>query len=149
MGGPYGPSSLNTQLPLYHTPFFNTQFPFLATLELLDLYRLTNNPIQHHPSWLVFLVNIPTYILQFDAKLGEDTTTHITIYHLWCVSNLLLDDSIQLRFFLHTLTDYVSMWFIEFPTTLLNNFNSLEMAYVTHIQLPIWYETCTNIITSL
>jgi len=35
------------------SPNLNQQFPFVATLELLDLNRLTNDPIAHTPWWLL------------------------------------------------------------------------------------------------
>lgn len=104
MGGLYGPSGLNTPLNLDHNPFTNTQLLFLDTLELHDLSRLTNDPIQHNHTWSVVPIKIPTYIPKFDGKNGEDLVIHITTYHLWHVSNLLSDDSIHIHRFLHTLT---------------------------------------------
>ena len=108
MGGPYGPSGLDMPLPLDHNPFSNTPFPFLDTFELLDLSRLTNDPIQHHPTWLAIPVKILVYIPKFDRKIGEDMTTHITMYYLWFVASLLLDDSIRLQLFPCTLTNNAS-----------------------------------------
>ena len=49
---PYGGSSLNVnQYPFNQSIqnlFTPTKLPFLATLELPDLSKLTNDPIQHH-----------------------------------------------------------------------------------------------------
>ena len=109
--GIYGnqyPYTQNTQ-----NPFAPTNLPFLATLELPDLSKLTNDPIRHHPAWPPVLVKIPTDIPKFDGKIGEDPANHITTYHLWCVSNSFLDDSIKLRLFPRTLTGNATKWFIE------------------------------------
>ena len=40
-------------------------------------------------------------------------------------------------------------WYIELPTRSFNNFNNLAMAFLTHFQLPIRYETGTDLLTSL
>lgn len=51
-GMPYGGSGMNVnQYPFNQStqnPFAPTKLPFLATLELLDLSKLTNDPIRHH-----------------------------------------------------------------------------------------------------
>ena len=48
MGGPYGLFGLNNRFPLNHNLSSNTQLPFIATLELWYLSKLTNDPILHH-----------------------------------------------------------------------------------------------------
>ena len=97
---PYGGSGLyGNQYPYNQNtqnPFAPIELPFLATLELLDLSKLTNDPIRHHFAWPQVPVNIPTDIPKFDGKTREDPANHITTYHLWCVSNSFLDDSIKL-----------------------------------------------------
>ena len=99
MGGPYGSFSLNTMSPLNQNPFENTQLPFFTTLELLDLSKLKNYPIMPHPAWPLVPVKIPIDIPKFEGKTGDDLTSHITTYHLWCVSNSMLNDSIMLHLF--------------------------------------------------
>lgn len=94
MGVPYGPSGLNMPLSLDHNPYSITQFPFLATLELPNLRRFTNDPVQHHLAWPTILVKLPKDIPKLDGKPREDLKTHITTYHMWCISNSLLDDII-------------------------------------------------------
>jgi hypothetical protein len=87
----YGGSGLNVnQYPINQSVqnlFASTKLPFLDTLELSDLSKLTNDPIRHHFAWPPVPVKIPTDIPKFDGKAGEDPTNHITTYHLWCVSN--------------------------------------------------------------
>jgi len=68
--------------------------PFLATLDISYLYKLTNDLIYHNLLWLPILHKILTNIPKFEGKQGEDLGTHITTYHLWCVSNSMVDDSI-------------------------------------------------------
>ena len=152
-GMPYGCFGLNVnQYPFNQStqnPFALNKLPFLATLELQDLSKLMNNPIQHHFAWPPVPVKIPTDIPKFDGKTGEDLANHITTYHLWCVSNYFLDDSIKLRLFPRTLTGNVAKWFIELPTTSFFDFQSLAIAFLTHFQLPIRYEMGTVILTSL
>ena len=138
------PYNQNTQ-----NPFAPMKLPFLATIELLDLSKLTNDPIRHHFTWPPVPVKIPMDILKFDGKIWEDPTNHITTYHLWCISNLFLDNSIRLRLFLRTLIGNVEKWFIELSSASFFNFQSLAIAFLTHFQLPIRYETGTKHLTSL
>jgi hypothetical protein len=137
MGGPYGPFGLNMSLPLDRNSFTNTQLTFLATLELPNLSRPTNEPIMHNPTCPLVLIKISTDVPKFDGKMGEDPATHITTYHIWCVSNSLMYDNICLHIFSRTLTRNVSKWFIELPIASFNNFNALAITLLTHFQLPI------------
>ena len=82
MGGAYGPFNLNTMSPLNQNPFANTQLPFLATLEFINLSKLTNDPIIHQPTWPPVPVKIPTGILKFEGKPVGNPTSHITTYDL-------------------------------------------------------------------
>ena len=152
-GMPQGGSGLyGTQYPYpqnTQNSFAPTKLPFLGTPELLDLSKLMNNPIQHHPAWPLVPVKIPTDIPKFDGKTGQDPTNHIATYHLWCVSNSFLDDSIKLRLFPRTLTGNAAKWFIELPSVAFFDFQSLAIAFLTHFQLPIHYEMGTELLTSL
>ena len=53
--GPQGSSFIH-----HNSSFANTQLPFLATLNLPDLSRLTNDPIKHQPSWPVIPTKLPS-----------------------------------------------------------------------------------------
>lgn len=109
-------------------------------LDLPYLYKLMNDPIMHHPTWSPVLLKIPIDIPKFDEKTREDPTTHITTYHLWCISNSMLDDSIKLHLLPCTFTENASKWFIELLTTSFSDFSALAMAFLTHFQLPIRYK---------
>ena len=119
------------------------------TLELPYLSKLMNNPIQDYFAWPPVTLKIPTDIPKFDGKIGEDSTNHITTYHLWCVSNSFLDDSIKLWLFPRTPTKNATKWFIELLATSFFDFQSLAITFLTHFQLPIWYEIGTKLLTSL
>jgi hypothetical protein len=146
----YGPTGIPTGLPpqSYQFPQVNRQFPFLATLDLPDLSRILNDPILHSPFWPVIPAKLPSNIPKFDGRLGEDPNNHVMTFHLWCSSNSLMDDSIRLRLFQHTLTGSAAKWYIELSRGFFNDFNTLAMDFLTHYQLPIQYETGTKILSS-
>jgi hypothetical protein len=79
-------------------PGYNQQpkLPFLETLHFLDLTRLLNNPIYHNPHWPPMSTKFPSDIPKFKAKPNKDPGDHVTTFYLWCLSNSLRDDSIQL-----------------------------------------------------
>jgi hypothetical protein len=146
----YGPTGLPTGLPpqSHQYPQVNRQLPFLATLDLPDLSRILNDPIRHSPQWPAIPAKLPSDIPKFDGKVGEDPNNHVMTFHLWCSSNSLMDDSIRLRLFQRTLTGAAAKWYIELPRGFFSDFNTLAMAFLTHYQLPIRYDTRTEILTS-
>ena len=70
-------------------------------------------------------------------------------FHLWWSYNTLMDDSIRLRLFQQTLTSTAAKWYIELPQHSFVDFGLLETVFLTNFQLPIHYETDTDILTSL
>jgi hypothetical protein len=136
-------------MPHQYYPQVNQQLPFLATLDLPDLSRLTNDPILHSPVWPAIPAKLPFTIPKFNGKSGEDPNNHVMTLHLWCSSNSLMDDSIRLHLFQQTLTGSATKWYIELPRAYFHDFNSLAMFFLTHFQLPIRYETGTELLTSL
>jgi hypothetical protein len=127
----------------------NQKLPFLATLDLPDMSRLTNDPIQHAPFWPPIPTKLPSEIPKFNQKPGEDPNNHVMNFHLWCSSNSLMDDSIHLRIFQRTLTCATTKWYIELLCKSSVNFNSLSMEFMMHFQFPIWYDIDKDIFTSL
>ena len=67
----------------------HAKLPFLATLNLPDLSRLTNDPVAHDPAWLAVPTKLPSDIPKFEGKPGEDPSEHVMTFHLWCSSNSL------------------------------------------------------------
>ena len=60
-----------------------------------------------------------------------------------------MDDSIRLCLFQRTLTGSAAKWYIELPCGSFVDFGTLTLAFLTHFQLPIRYETGTELLTSL
>ena len=60
-----------------------------------------------------------------------------------------MDESVRLWLFQQTLTNTAAKWYIELPQHSFVYFGSLETVFLMHFQLPIRYETCTKILTSL
>jgi hypothetical protein len=103
----------------------------------------------HAPFWPAIPAKLPSNIPKFDGNPGEDPNNHVMNFHLWCSSNSLMDDSTHPRLFQRTLIGVVVKWYIELSRKTLVDFNSLSMAFLTHFQLPIWYEIDTKLLTSL
>jgi hypothetical protein len=78
----YSPTGVS--MPHQYHPKVNRQLPLLATLDLLDLPILTNDPILHSTFWPVILVKLPSDIPKFDGKPGEYSNNHVMNFHLWC-----------------------------------------------------------------
>jgi len=117
-------------------------------LELPDLNRLTNDPINYAPWWPVIPNKLTSDIPKFNGNPGEDLSTHVMNYYLWWSSNSLNDDSVQLRLFQRTLTGLAAKWYIELPRAYFENFTALATVFLTHFQLPIRYETGTELLTN-
>jgi hypothetical protein len=143
----YGPTGV--PMPHQYHPQINRKIPFLVTLYLPDLSRLTNDPIFHSWVWPIIPTKLPSDILKFDGKPEEDPNNHVMTFHLWCSSNSLMDDSIHLCLFQRTLMSSAAKWYIELPRSYFHDFNSLAMSFLVHFQLPIRYETGTELLTSL
>ena len=94
-------------------------------------------------------VKISSDIPKFDGNQGEDPKNHVMTFHIWCSSNSLMDDSVHLRLFRQNLISTTAKWYIELPQHSFVYFISLATIFLTHFQLPIHYETDTDILTSL
>ena len=55
---------------------------FLATLNLLDLSRLRNDPVSHDLAWPAVPTQLPSDIPKFEGNAGEDPSEHVTTFHL-------------------------------------------------------------------
>ena len=91
---------------------------------------------------------IPSDIPKFNGNLGEDPSTHVMTYHLWCSSNSLNDDFVRLCLFQRTLIGPAAKWYIELPRASFDNFTALATIFLTHFQLPIRYETGTELLNN-
>ena len=120
-----------------HPHQVTTNFPFLATLNLPDLKKLTNDPIRHNKFWPSIPVKLPSDIPKFEGKTGEDPQSHIMTYHCWCSSKSLTEDIIVLRLFQRTLTGAAAKWYIELPMASIENYKILASAFLV---FPIAYQ---------
>lgn len=66
MGGPHGWSGAS---PSYDS-FSQLQNPFLYSLNLPDLEKLTNGPIYHDPWWPPMPIKLPYDIPKFEGNPG-------------------------------------------------------------------------------
>jgi hypothetical protein len=111
---------------------------FLAMLNLLDLPKLMTNLVSHDPTWPPIPTKLPSDILNFEGKNGEDLGDHITTFHLWSSSNSLNDDYIRLRLFQHTLIGVAVKWYIELPTGAYGTFSHMVLVFLNHFQLLVY-----------
>ena len=77
---------------------------FMASLNLPYLARLKNDPIHHDWLWPPMPTKLPLDVAKFEGKAGEEPQNHIMSFHLWCSSNIIVENSIRLRLFQCTLT---------------------------------------------
>jgi hypothetical protein len=113
---------------------------FLATLNLSYLSKLMNDLMIHDPTWPPFPTKLSSDIPMFEGDNGEDIGDHVTIVHLWCSSNSLNDDSIQLRLFQCTLIRVPTKWYIELPRGAYGTFSHLVKVFLNQFQFPIHYD---------
>jgi hypothetical protein len=90
----------------------------------------------------------PSDIPKFDAKPNEDPGDHVTTFHLWCLSNSLKDDSIQLQLFQRTLIGSAMKWYIALDHSRYSSFDELEMVFLNHFQLPVRYDIDTELLAN-
>jgi hypothetical protein len=130
--------------PMVSSSMSQPRIPFLETLHFPYLSKLMNDLIHHNPSWPPVPTKLPSDIPKFEGKSGEDPGDHVTMFHLWCSSNSLNDDSIQLRLFQCTLTRGTAKWYIEMEGSKFKTFGDLAMVFLNHFQLPVWYDVGTK-----
>jgi hypothetical protein len=158
MGGPlgfnmpsqpvYGPNGTSMPHLHYHYSQPNRKTPLFSTLDIPYLLRLKNDPIHHAPLWPPIHTKLLFDILKFDEKPGEYPNNHVMALPLWCSFNS-MNDSIRLRHFQRMLTRPAEKWYTELPCNSFIDFNSLAMDFLNHFQLPIQYETNTELLNSL
>jgi hypothetical protein len=142
------PGASQTPGPFYPGYQQQPKLPFLATLHLPDLTRLLNDPICHDPRWPPMPTKLPSDIPKFETKPNEDPGDHVTTFHLWCSSNSLKDDSVQLRLFQRTLIGSAAKWYIELDRSRYSFFDELAMAFLNHFQLPVRYDAGTELLAN-
>jgi hypothetical protein len=81
-------------LSIHQNVFSNTKLAFFATLNLIDLFRLTNDPIKHQPMWLSIPTKLPSNIPSLTGNLGKIlpcmswlTTYGVHLTHWWIITS--------------------------------------------------------------
>ena len=64
----FGPTRISLPYQYYNYPQLDRQLPFFSTLDMPNLSKIINDPIQHDPFWPTILVKLPSYIPNFDGK---------------------------------------------------------------------------------
>jgi hypothetical protein len=90
----------------------------------------------------------PSDIPKFEAKPNEDPGDHVTTFHLWCSSNSLKYDSIQLQLFQCYLIGSAAKWYIELDCSRYSSFGELAMAFLNHFELPMRYDVGTKFLAN-
>jgi hypothetical protein len=114
--------------------------PYLTSLNIPDLTKLTTNPILHDPTWPNMPTKIPSDIPKFEGKQGEYPTNHVMTFHLWCSSNNIMDDSILLRLFQRTLTIPIAKWYVDEKSGFHVTFESLAKYFLSFFQLLVHHD---------
>jgi hypothetical protein len=122
--------------------------PYLASLNISDLTKLTNDPISHDTTWPAMPTKLPSDIPKFEGKAGDDPANHVMTFHLWCSSNSIMDNSIRLRLFQRTLTGPSAKWYVEEKSGSHGTFESLAKAFLTFFQLPIRHDSGLELLSN-
>jgi hypothetical protein len=124
------------------------QMPYLSSLNILNLTKLTNDPILHDATWPAMPTKLPSNIPKFEGKAGDDPANHVMTFHIWCSSNSIMDDSVRLRLFQRTLTGPSTKWYVEEKSGSHTTFESLAKAFLTFFQLPIRHDNGLEILSN-
>jgi hypothetical protein len=122
--------------------------PYLASLNIPDLNKLTNDPILHDPTWPTMPTKLPSDIPKFEGKAGDDPANHVMTFHLWRSSNSIMDDSIRLRLFQRTLTGPSAKWYVEEKSGSHATFESLAKAFLTFFKLQICHDNVLELLSN-
>jgi hypothetical protein len=57
--------------------------PYLSSLNIPDLTKITNDPILHDHTWPNMPTKLPSNIPKFEGKMGDDLANHVMSFHLW------------------------------------------------------------------
>lgn len=119
----------------------NAKIPFLASLNLSDLSKLTNGPIANGQNSPAISAKLPSHIPKFEGKQDEDPGNHVMTFHLWCSSNSVIENNIRLWLFQRTLTRPATKWYVDQSFASQENFSSLATAFLTLFHLPVCHDS--------
>jgi hypothetical protein len=125
----------------------NPPIPYLASLNIPDLSKITNDLILHDPTWPNTPTKLPSDIPKFEGNPGEYPTNLVMTFHLWCSSKNIMDDSILLRLFQRTLTGPSTKWYVDEKSGSHVSFESLAKTFLAFFQLPVHHEIGLEILS--
>jgi hypothetical protein len=150
---PPNPSQGTGPLPTWKmdrtNPLPSLPMTYLASLNIYDLTKLTNDPILHDATWPNMPTKLPSDIPKFVGKLGEDPTSHVMTFHLWFSLNIIMDYSILLRLFQRTLTGSLAKWYVDKKSGSHVTFESLAKAFLSFLQLLVHHDSSLEHLSDL
>jgi hypothetical protein len=121
--------------------------PYLASLNISDLTKLTNDPILHNPTWPAMPTKLPSDILKFEGKAGDDPANHIMTF-----SPMVFFEQHHGR--VHPIevismyTHYPSAkWYVEERSGSHTTFESLAKSFLIFFELPIRHDNGLELIS--
>lgn len=102
-------------------PFLTPSIPFMASMNLFNLTKLTNGPIHDKPTWPAWLDKLPLDVLKFEGKVGKDPCNHVLSFDLWYSFN--------------NIVGVIAKWYIEKYTYIHTTFVSLDFLFLNFFQL--------------
>jgi hypothetical protein len=121
----------------------------MASLNIIDLTKLTNDHILHDATWSNMLTKLPLDTPMFDGKPSKDRANHVMIFYLWCASKNITNNSICLQLFQRTLTGHSAKWYMEEKARSHATFTSLAKDFLAFFQLPLHHDTNLEILSNL
>jgi hypothetical protein len=115
--------------------------PYFFSLNIPNFSKIMNDPILHDPTWSNMPTKLPLHIPKFEGKLGEDPTNHVMTFHLCFSLNNIMNDSIRLRLFQHTLTGPSAKWYVDEKSGTHETFESSAKEFLALFQLLVHHET--------
>ena len=92
---------------------------------------------------------IPLDIPKFEGKADKCPQNHIMLFHMWCLSNIIVDDSIKLRLFQRTLIGATAKWYNELTQASYPDFTLLAFMFLQYFQIPVRCDKGVEILLSL
>jgi hypothetical protein len=91
---------------------------------------------------------LPSDIPKFEGKAVEYPANHFMTFHLWWSSNNIMDDSVQLSLFQHTLIGPLAKWYVDKKSGSHVTFESLTKTFFTLFQLPIRHDNGLELLSN-
>jgi len=91
---------------------------------------------------------LPSDIPKFEGNPRKDPTNHVHSFHMWCSSNSIIEDSIYLCLFQHTLTGVDFQWYVDQPRATYSTLETLATTFLSYFQLSFDYDISIELLIS-